>query len=158
MVIRMKGKKLSEKQRKFADFYLETGNASEAARLAGYKGKNLNNIASENLAKLGIKSYINEKLEAIKSKKTADITEVLEFFTSVMRGEVKDAFDLDVDATTRMNAGKELLKRYKHSMSKEEEQIRIEILRLELEIKKAELNKIVEGDDNEEIVIKFEGV
>lgn len=158
MVIQMKGKKLSEKQRKFADFYLETGNASKAARMAGYSEKTARLIGQENLLKPAIKSYIDEKLKAIKSKKTADITEVLEFFTSVMRGEIKDAFDLDVDATTRMNAGKELLKRYKHSMSKEEEQIRIEILRLELEIKKAELNKIIEGDDNEEIVIKFEGV
>lgn len=158
MVIQMKSKKLSEKQRKFADFYLETGNLEKSAIKAGYSEKYARGNAHKLVAISCIKSYINEKLEAIKSKKTADITEVLEFFTSVMRGEVKDAFDLDVDATTRMNAGKELLKRYKHSMSKEEEQIRIEILRLELEIKKAELNKIVEGDDNEEIVIKFEGV
>jgi hypothetical protein len=34
------------------------------------------------------------------------------FFTSVMRGEVKDAFDLDPALDTRLAAGKEIMKRY----------------------------------------------
>ena len=39
--------KLNEKQKRFVDFYIQTGNASEAARLADYKGKNLNRIVGE---------------------------------------------------------------------------------------------------------------
>ncbi len=31
-----KKNKLTERQKKFCDFYIETGNAAEAARLAGY--------------------------------------------------------------------------------------------------------------------------
>ncbi|RQN13726.1 terminase small subunit, partial [Clostridium perfringens] len=32
--------KLTPKQKAFAEYYIETGNATEAARKAGYKGKN----------------------------------------------------------------------------------------------------------------------
>ena len=35
----MMDKKLTPKQKAFADYYIETGNATEAARKAGYKGK-----------------------------------------------------------------------------------------------------------------------
>lgn len=82
--------KLTEKQKRFADYYIETGNGAEAARLAGYKGKNLNNIASENLAKLGIKNYINEKLEEMSSQRIASANEVMELLTSAARGELEE--------------------------------------------------------------------
>ena len=82
--------KLTEKQKRFADYYIETGNATESARRAGYKGKNLNNVASENLAKVGVKSYIDEKLKILQDERTASAKEVLEFLTKSMRGELDE--------------------------------------------------------------------
>ncbi len=82
--------KLTEKQKRFADFYIETGNGAEAAKKAGYKGKNLNNIASENLAKLGIKNYIDKKLEEMASNRIASANEVMELLTSAARGELEE--------------------------------------------------------------------
>ena len=82
--------KLTEKQKRFADYYIETGNATESARRAGYKGKNLNNVASENLAKVGVKSYIDEKLKILQDERTASAKEVLEFLTKSMRGELNE--------------------------------------------------------------------
>ena len=82
--------KLTEKQKRFADYYIETGNGAEATRLAGYKGKNLNNIASENLAKLGIKNYIDEKLTEMSNKRIASANEVMELLTSAARGELEE--------------------------------------------------------------------
>ena len=79
--------KLTPKQKAFAEYYIETGNATEAARKAGYKGKNLNRIASENLSKLDIKSYIDEKMKELESKRIAKAEEVLEYLTIVLRGE-----------------------------------------------------------------------
>ena len=81
---------LTEKQKRFADYYIETGNATESARRAGYKGKNLNNVASENLAKVGVKSYIDEKLKILQDERTASAKEVLEFLTKSMRGELDE--------------------------------------------------------------------
>ena len=79
--------KLTPKQKAFAEYYIETGNATEAARKAGYKGKNLNRIASENLSKLDIKSYIDEKMKELEDQRIAKADEVLKYLTRVIRGE-----------------------------------------------------------------------
>lgn len=109
----MKEYKLTPKQKTFADFYIETGNASEAARKAGYKGKNLNRIASENLSKLVIQVYIKEKMDELSSKRIAKAEEVLEYLTRVMRGEEKDIFGLEVSIQDRTKAAELLGKRYR---------------------------------------------
>lgn len=103
---------LTPKQKAFADAYIETGNASEAARRAGYKSKNMNNIGSENLAKPGISAYIKSRMAELEAQRVASADEVMRFFSSVMRGEVKDQFGLDASLQDRLNAGKELMKRY----------------------------------------------
>ena len=82
--------KLTEKQKRFADYFIETGNGTEAAKLAGYKGKNLNRIAAENLSKLDIKHYIDEKLTEMSSKRIASANEVMELLTSAARGELEE--------------------------------------------------------------------
>lgn len=79
--------KLTNRQKAFADYYIELGNATEAARRAGYKGKNINKIASENLAKLDIKQYIDERMAVIESERIAKAEEVLQYLTRVLRGE-----------------------------------------------------------------------
>lgn len=81
--------KLTEKQTKFVDYYIETGgNATEAARRAGYKKPNPQ--GSENLAKPSVKAAIDARLAELKSQRTADATEVLEYLTAVMRGQQMD--------------------------------------------------------------------
>ena len=79
--------KLTPKQKAFAEYYIETGNATESARKAGYKGKNLNRIASENLSKLDIKNYIAEKMKELEDQRIAKADEVLKYLTRVIRGE-----------------------------------------------------------------------
>lgn len=103
---------LTLKQKAFADYYLECGNASEAARKAGYSEKNANNIASENLAKPDISAYIKQRMAEQDAMRVASADEVLQFYTSVMRGEVKDAFGLDPGLAERLKAADSLFKRY----------------------------------------------
>lgn len=103
---------LTPKQKAFADYYLETGNATEAAKLAGYSEKTARQIGTENLAKPYISEYIAERQKKLEDKRIADISEVLQFFTSVMRGEIKDQFDFNPSLSDRLSAGKELMKRY----------------------------------------------
>lgn len=116
--------KLREKQKRFADYYIETGNATEAARRAGYKGNNLNRIASENLSKLDIKNYINKRIAEKDSKQIAKQDEILAYLTSIMRGEHREQTlrgvgegaqvisDIDVGAKDRIKAAELLGKRY----------------------------------------------
>ena len=82
--------KLTEKQKRFADYYIETGNITEAAIKAGYSKKTARVIGQENLQKPAIKSYIDEKLEAMQDERTASAKEVLEFLTKSMRGELDE--------------------------------------------------------------------
>lgn len=106
--------KLTPKQKAFAEHYLECGNKTEAARRAGYKGNDntLSSIGVENLRKPAIADYIAERMKPREDKLIADANEVLEFFTNVMRGNVKDQFGLDSSLSDRLNAGKELMKRH----------------------------------------------
>lgn len=102
--------KLTPKQKAFADEYLICGNATEAARKAGYKQPHVQ--GSQTLEKLSVSSYIAERQKQIESSRIADVKEVMEFYSAVMRGEVKDQFDIDASLTDRLSAGRELMKRY----------------------------------------------
>ena len=103
---------LTPKQKAFADYYIECGNATEAARKAGYKEESCRTIGCQNLTKRNISAYIAEHMQAQNEARVASADEVLAFFSSVMRGEVKDQFGLDAALSDRLNAGKELMKRY----------------------------------------------
>lgn len=107
--------KLTPKQKAFADNYIELGNATEAARKAGYSEKTARVIGQENLLKPAISAYIAERLKQIEDSRIADVSEVLQFFSSVMRGEVKDQFEMDAALSDRLSAGRELMKRYDKS-------------------------------------------
>lgn len=115
--------KLTEKQKRFIDYYVETGNATEAARRAGYEAKTnrtMESIGSENLRKLEV--FINERLNPIDDKRIADADEVLRYLTSVMRGEVKDTFDFDTSVRDRNKAAELLGKRHRLFVDKVEQE------------------------------------
>jgi phage terminase small subunit len=82
--------KLTEKQKAFCDYYIELGNATEAATKAGYSEKTARFIGAENLTKPNISEYIEERLKEIESKRIADAKEVMEYLTAVMRGDVEE--------------------------------------------------------------------
>lgn len=105
--------KLTPKQKAFCEFYIETGNATVAAKKAGYKGQNLNRIGTENLSKLVIKEYLEKRLAEIDAKRIANADEVLEYLTKVMRGEEKDQFGLEISIQDRTKAAELLGKRYR---------------------------------------------
>lgn len=107
--------KLTPKQKTFADEYLICGNATEAAKRAGYKEKTAYAMGAENLRKPQIAAYIEEQRKEVDSARIANIKEVLEFYSAVMRGEVKDQFDIDPSLSDRISAGKELMKRFEKS-------------------------------------------
>lgn len=105
--------KLTEKQKRFIDYYVETGNATEAARKAGYKAKTekaMQNIGSENLGKLGV--FIKLRLDEKEAQRIASQDEVLQYLTKVMRGEEKDQFGLDASLQDRTKCAELLGKRY----------------------------------------------
>ena len=103
---------LNERQKAFADYYIQTGNATEAAIKAGYSEKTARSIGSENLTKPDICAYIEERMAGQGEKRVADANEVIEFYTAVMRGKIKDQFGLDASLSDRLKACDALMKRY----------------------------------------------
>lgn len=144
--------KLTEKQRRFIDYYVETGNASEAARRAGYSERIANRIGTENLSKPVIKAAINARLRELEDKRIAKADEVMQFLTSTLRGEVKEErvvvegtgdgrsdariIRVQVSARDRLEAAKSLLKRYPMQLDAKEQKLRLQ--KLEAEIRAAE--------------------
>lgn len=103
---------LNARQKAFADYYIECGNATEAAKKAGYSDKTAYSIGGENLKKPEISEYIAERMAEQQSKRIASADEVMEFFSAVMRGDKKDQFGLDASLDTRISAAKEIMKRH----------------------------------------------
>ena len=129
---------LTPKQQAFADYYIECGNATEAARRAGYSKNAARQIGTENLTKPSVSAYISERMNDLAQKRVADANEAMEFLTSVMRGEVKDQFGLDAALSDRLKACEGLMKRFaagglKYGESKREEDPLTKSLREEAE-------------------------
>ena len=101
---------LTPKQRAFADFYIELGNATEAARRAGYSAKTAKSIGAENLTKPDIKIYIARRQEKIESERTASLKEIQELRTAIMRGQEKDQFGIETSIADRLRAAGDLEK------------------------------------------------
>lgn len=115
---------MNAKQKKFADEYLIDCNATQAAIRAGYSPKTAKSIGQRMLTNVDIKEYIDEQLEKIHNQKTANAQEVLEYLTSVMRGEhteqilqlvgegVQEITNIDVSEKERLKAAELIGKRY----------------------------------------------
>lgn len=90
----MNAKKLNPKQQAFADYYIELGSAEQAALQAGYSKAYARGKSYTLLANVGIKAYIEKRMEELQSERVADQQEIMEFLTAVMRGEVEEPIPL----------------------------------------------------------------
>ncbi|WP_373786707.1 terminase small subunit [Jeotgalibaca porci] len=137
--------KLTPKQKKFADEYIITGNATQSAIEAGYSKKYANTNASKLLQNTTIKEYIAERFKQIESHKIATADEVLQVLTSIIRREFTEEQQtinpltgkvetLENKPTTKdvISASKELLKRYPTNI--ELKKITLEIEKLQSQI------------------------
>ncbi len=82
--------KLTEKQKRFCDEYIISGNAAGAAKKAGYSAKTARMIALENLKKPHIREYIDSRLKALEDQKIADQKEILELLTAHARRQTTE--------------------------------------------------------------------
>ena len=98
------GYPLSVKEEKFISLFVVKGDIFQALRESGLT-----------MADIASKDYLIDevrwRLEALRKETVADADEILQYFTRVMRGEVKDQFGLDDPLSERTSAAKELAKR-----------------------------------------------
>lgn len=125
----MSGQKLTVKQKKFADEYIKTGNATESYKKAGYKVDKMTDNAlwkeaSNTLRNPRVKAYIDSAMKKIEDSKIMGAKEALEQLSKIARGEPflkmiklneddKPQPDFVIPKPADMlNALKEILKRY----------------------------------------------
>lgn len=110
-------KPLNKRQKDFCIYYVETGNALDSYRRAGYKSDNVNaaSVASHRLVRnVRIKEEIDRLMkpkEKEQEKHIATSQEVMQFFTDMMAGKIKDQFGLDASNADRIKAAQEIAKR-----------------------------------------------
>lgn len=152
---------LTEKQKRFIDYYIETGNATEAAKKAGYSRKTAKAAGYENLTKPYLKSAIDERMKSLEEKRVADAREVLIHLTAAMRGEIEEevvvcegvgegvskarTIKKHLSARDRLKAAELLMRRYGLAMSDIEQE--------EKRAKTAALKRDSEEDNGEEVTI-----
>lgn len=110
--------KITKMQQLFADEWIISGNATDAARKSGYAEKTATQKAYTILDHPNVQAYIKDRMKEHDSKMIADQEEVLLFLTKTMRGETVDYEDT-VDgrmmkqfAKDRVKAAELLGKRY----------------------------------------------
>ena len=104
-------KHLTQRQLWFVQEYMKTNNITQSAIKAGYSPKTASVQGSRLLTTVKVANYIEAINERLESEKIADIQEVMEYLSSVMRGEKKDQFDLDPSLSERTKAASELARR-----------------------------------------------
>ena len=81
---------MTEKHKRFCDEYLIDCNATRAYKTV-YKNvksdETAKSAASRLLTNVNVKKYIDDRMEELHNEKTADAQEVIEYLTSVLRGE-----------------------------------------------------------------------
>jgi phage terminase small subunit len=160
----MESRKLTPKQQAFADYYIETGNATQSAIKAGYSKRTATVIGAENLIKPNIKKYIDKRMQKLADKRIMGAQEALELLTSIARAEITEEVVLSSetgiskvdkipDIRDRQRAAEELLKRYTLG---DNQKLRDEMLKAQIEKVKRETERIAKEDSDvelEEIVI-----
>ena len=81
---------LTPKQERFVEEYIKDLTATQAAIRAGYSEKTAGVQGSVLLKNPKVSEEVKNRMDSIKSDNIADATEVLEYFTRVMRREEKE--------------------------------------------------------------------
>lgn len=93
---------MTERRKRFIVEYLVDLNATQAAIRAGYSPKTARSTGYELLNIPEIRNEIDERLKTIEESRICDVQEVMEFLTSVMRGEITE----EVLVVLRVGGGK----------------------------------------------------
>ncbi|NHI68997.1 terminase small subunit [Lactococcus garvieae] len=127
--------KLTEKQKKFADFYIKLGNATQAALDAGYSKRTAYSQGQRLLKNVEVKRYIEQRMEEISNERIMSAKEAIILISDIANGNITERVvvstpvgveevDKPPDLKTRMMAAKEILKRYPGNDKLLEQQLR----------------------------------
>ena len=88
--------KLNERQKRLADYYLQTCNGAEAVKMAGYSKENSNKAAFILLNRPKMRRYLTARMKVLESERIAKVEEIQQYLTAVMRGETEEEVAMNV--------------------------------------------------------------
>ena len=133
-------RQISEQQKAFADYYIESLNAYESAIRAGYSESYAKSQSYKLLENVGIKNYIDERMASKDDYRIASQDEILQILTDIARGiteeEIVQFSQLGEELRTtrkptikdRMKASELLGKRYRMWTDKIEGNIQQQVI------------------------------
>lgn len=95
----------------FINAYMETGDAKKAYEAAGYTTKYSKAQVDRIMGYPNVAYEIKKRTYQLKRKSVATSEEVMQYFSDVMRGEIKDQFGLEAPLSERTRAAQEIAKR-----------------------------------------------
>ena len=104
------GRQITPLENAFIQEYMKTKNAALSVQRAGYRAKNPAQQGRALLDRDYIRGEISWRIQQQQEESIAKPTEILQFYTSVMRGEVLDQFGIEASLDTRIKAANELAK------------------------------------------------
>lgn len=102
---------LNEREKVFCREYVKQGNGQQSALKAGYAKKSARQTASRLLTRRNVQQEIARLSQKREQKAIMDANEVMELYSAIARGEVKDQFGLDASLADRIKAMNEIAKR-----------------------------------------------
>ena len=137
---------LTEKQKAFCDYYIETLNATESYKRAYpnvTKQRTAESAGNRLLSNVEVKNYIDNKLKEMQSNRIAKAEEVLEYLTKVIRNEEKE----EVVVTVNVGDFQTEIKKVKKELSAKDKIKAAELLgkryRLFTDKVEADVNQVV---------------
>ncbi|WP_273716053.1 terminase small subunit [Leuconostoc mesenteroides] len=156
--------KLTPKQKRFADEYIKTGNAMQSAITAGYSKEYAKARSSKMSENVGIKSYIEKRMEQIASPNILTAEQILERLTGIVTGEITEtvvvATPIGVEKTektadfkTQISAMRDIMKRYPNNDKLIEQQIRK--LSAQADVAQIQAKRMAEGEQNSSVNVNI---
>lgn len=106
---------LTPVEQAFITNYLKLGNLTEAMKASDVIKRTSDNAYSraayDLIRRPNVQKELNRIMEELRKESIATADEVMQYFSAVMRGEVKDQFGLEAPLSERTKAAQELAKR-----------------------------------------------
>lgn len=155
---------LTEKQKRFADEYIQSGNATQSAIKAGYSKKTAYSVGSENLKKPEVKKYINERMKDVNEDGILTAKQVMKRYSDIVTGKLKEtvvvgtpfgaeAVEKTADFKTQISAMKEIMKRYPDNDQVAKQQLRK--LTAEADIAELQAKRELDGEQGGNVNISI---
>lgn len=132
---------MNQRKRAFCEAYLISGNATDAAREAGYSPRSARSIGQRLLTFVDVQEYLERRNQEISAANTAQMEEVRQFWTATMRDE-------NMKPADRLKASELLAKTYGAFLERVEVDADVKTREVMASLSEEELRRLARLDED----------